>query len=125
MRVVMIFALLLVLAACRPTQQQANGSGLQIVVTAQNTPSLGTTPLTVQIRRDGEPISGAEVRITGDMTHAGMIPVLRDTVETEPGLYRADDFEFTMAGDWIVTADVILPGGDRASGELRTTVPGN
>lgn len=121
----MIFALLLVLAACRPTQRQANGSGLQIVVAAQTTPGLGTTPLTVQIRRDGEPISGAEVRLTGDMTHAGMIPVLRDTVETEPGLYRADDFEFTMAGDWIVTADVILPGGDRASGELRTTVPGN
>jgi hypothetical protein len=113
------------LVACRPPQQQANGSGLVVTVETERTPRLGTTPLTVRLERDGEPVAGADVRVTGDMTHAGMVPVLRDTVEVEPGVYRAADFEFTMAGDWIITADVTLPGGDRATGELFTGLDGN
>ena len=126
MRLMLTVAVLIVaLVGCRPGPQQSSGSGLQITVEVGGTPKLGNTPLTVLVERDGGPIPGAEVRVTGDMTHAGMVPVLRDTVETEPGVYRAADFEFTMAGDWIITADVKLPGGDRATGELRVGVSGD
>ena len=126
MRMTSILILLaFALIACRPAEQQVEGAGLVVSVEVEGTPRLGTTPLTVVLERDGEAVAGAEVRVTGDMTHAGMVPVLRDTVEVEPGVYRAADFEFTMAGDWIITADVTLPGGDRATGELFTGVDGD
>lgn len=115
------------LVGCRPPEGASRTSGdgqAEVTVAVEVEPRLGASPVTVDLRGVSGPVTGAEVEVTGDMTHAGMIPVLRDTIEIEPGLYQADDFEFTMAGDWIVTAEVVLPGGDRASGELRTTVPG-
>ena len=69
-------------------------------------------------------VSGATVEVTGDMTHAGMVPVITEASESEPGLYRADDFEFTMAGDWIITAEVELPDGSKEMAETSLTVPG-
>ena len=42
-----------------------------------------------------------------------MVPVIREAAESEPGLYRADDFEFDMGGDWFVTAEVTLRNGEQ------------
>jgi hypothetical protein len=51
---------------------------------------------------EGNPVEGAQIQVKGDMTHAGMAPVLRDFEEFGDGVYRAD-FEWTMGGDWILT----------------------
>ncbi len=87
-------------------------------------PRLGTVPGIVTVERGGERVTGATVELTGDMTHAGMIPVVRSAPEAAAGTYRADDFEFTMAGDWILTAKVTLPDGTNVTAETRVTVPG-
>jgi hypothetical protein len=59
----------------------------------------------------GEPIMDASVRLEGDMNHAGMIPVISEPVEhASEGIYRVP-FEFTMLGDWIITAYVTTADG--------------
>lgn len=59
---------------------------------------------------DGAPVEGAVVSLRGDMTHAGMVPEEAAAVEDGAGVYRAE-FEWTMAGDWIVTVTATLPDG--------------
>jgi len=51
-----------------------------------------------------------------------MTPVIRTLEETEPGFYAVDDFEFSMAGDWIVTAEASLPDGGSVEDEVTVTV---
>jgi hypothetical protein len=57
-----------------------------------------------------KPLSGARVRLEGNMTHAGMTPVFAEAKEVEPGRYRAT-LEFTMGGDWVVIVHAALPDG--------------
>ncbi len=57
-----------------------------------------------------KPLSGARVRLEGNMKHAGMTPVFAEASEAEPGRYRAT-LQFTMAGDWVVTVHAALPDG--------------
>ena len=129
----LLLSLLLVVAAliaCRPPEdkEQTSGTvssnGLQTRVELEGEPKLGTVPVSVFILKDGEGVSGATVGITGDMTHAGMVPVIADANETEAGLYRTNDFTFTMAGDWILTTDIELADGTKETLETRVTVPG-
>jgi hypothetical protein len=44
------------------------------------------------------------------MSHAGMTPVIVERANGEAGTY-AVPFEWTMAGDWIVTISATLPDG--------------
>ncbi len=110
-----------------PGAATAAPAGVQGLLTRLETdgdPRVGTVPVVVYLLEDGEGVSGATVEITGDMTHAGMAPVTARAEETEPGLYRAEGFEFTMAGDWLLSAAATLPSGDKATAELGVTVPG-
>lgn len=111
-------------AAASGATSAADG-GLKVRVELDGTPKLGVVPVVVYVLDGDTGVSGATVKVTGDMTHAGMAPVLADAVETEPGLYRADAFAFTMAGDWIITTDVGLADGDERQVETSVTVPGN
>jgi hypothetical protein len=61
------------------------------------------------------------VRIEGNMSHAGMVPVLDSAVQEAPGRYVVDDFGFTMPGDWVLSVEATLPDGRTA----RTEVPAN
>lgn len=117
-----------ILTACKPPEDRAISRGdpsLRVTAALSGAPALGAAPLTVSITNEsGEPVTGAAVKVVGDMTHAGMIPVLVDATETAGGTYEANDFHFTMAGDWIITITATTPGGKRAAGELFVTVPG-
>jgi hypothetical protein len=74
-------------------------------------PRVGTATITLSVADDsGRPVSGASVRLEGDMSHAGMSPVFGEAKESEPGLYRAA-LGFTMAGDWVVLVHLTLPDG--------------
>lgn len=120
-----LLILALVCAACRPPTNETSGGtsdALQIEFGVDLEPGIGITPISVRIVQEGRAVAGASVEITGDMTHAGMMPVIREAVEVEPGLYRADTFEFTMAGDWFLTAEVVLSDGRRVSEILPLSV---
>lgn len=69
----------------------------------------------------GDPLSGAEIQLEGDMNHAGMQPVFADLEETEPGRYTGS-LNFTMGGDWFILVTGTLADGSRV--EDKIDVPG-
>ncbi len=110
----LVFGLLL--SGCRPPQDRAASAipeGMTGRLELQGEPVIGTVPVVVYLLDGTEGVTGASVSVTGDMTHAGMVPVIRAAAEAEPGLYVAHDFEFDMGGDWFVTAEVTLRNGEQ------------
>lgn len=80
---------------------------------APRPPRVGTATITLSVADDaGRAVSGADVRLEGNMSHAGMSPVFGEARESEPGRYRAA-LDFTMAGDWVVLVHLTLPDGSR------------
>lgn len=75
-------------------------------------PRVGATTVNLKLTdfASSKPLSGARVRLEGNMTHAGMTPVFADAKEVEPGRYRAT-LELTMSGDWVVLIHVVRPDG--------------
>ena len=57
-----------------------------------------------------KPLTGAQIKLEGNMSHAGMSPVFVDTLEVAPGEYRAN-MNLSMAGDWIVLVHLTLRDG--------------
>ena len=66
---------------------------------------------------DGEPLSGARLRIEAHMPHPGMAPVATDAEERSAGVYEAD-VQFTMTGAWTMVASVTLADGRRVTRTL-------
>ena len=74
---------------------------------------VGPALLTITLRRpSGDAVKGATVRLEGQMSHAGMTPVLAGATERAPGVYDVS-FAFTMRGDWVLLVSVALPDGGR------------
>jgi len=94
---------------------------VQVVLTP-GPDSLFVGPITFDVTlwdAEGQPIDGAgPVALRGDMSHAGMKPVIAEASGAGDGQYTAD-FEWTMAGDWTVTVEATLPDGR----VKRTTFP--
>lgn len=114
----MIVSLLVLLSACRPPDLAGSAAGrlpegtegrIELAETAATGPAL----VRVHLHDEAGPVTGAQVTVTGDMTHAGMVPVIREATEREPGLYETTDFEFSMGGDWFLLAAVELQDGSR------------
>ena len=131
MRYLVIF-LIALLASCRPpepsgnTGSAGNADGVRVSLELPQKPKVGPAPVRVYLLgADNQAISGATVSVTGTMTHAGMEPVITEAAPTEEGLYQTRDFNFNMAGDWILQAEVTLPDGSEAQDELSVTVPGS
>lgn len=73
--------------------------------------TVGPASLTLTLQDvNGAPVAGATVSLKGDMSHAGMQPMLADAAETAAGVYKAA-WVWTMSGDWFVTATAKLPDG--------------
>jgi len=60
----------------------------------------------------GTAVTGAQLTIEGNMSHAGMVPVFADASEIEPGRYQST-LKLSMAGDWLVTAHVNVAGNHK------------
>lgn len=126
-RLTIIFLVLtLLLAGCGRVQNQrfappAEGvQGVQVQAQLPDTLVMGE-PAPLQIRlldEDGSAIEGATVQVEGNMTHAGMEPVLPAATEVEPGHYQAE-LEWTMSGQWFVTVHATLPDGREIEHTLR------
>lgn len=92
------------------TSQTDQRQGYDITFTAEDT-AVGETTVTVTVRDpQGNPVDDAQLTINGNMSHAGMQPVIVETATSSNGIYTAD-FAWTMAGDWFVTVTVTLPDG--------------
>jgi len=59
-----------------------------------------------------KPVTGAQVAIEGNMSHAGMGPAFGKAIETATGQYQAP-LDLSMAGDWIVTVHLTLANGQK------------
>jgi hypothetical protein len=94
---------------CRPPEQDTPEVSLRWTV-APDPPVTGTARLSLQLTEGGRPVSDAEVRLEGNMSHPGMQPVFVRAREVTPGSYEAA-LELTMAGDWIVLVDARLRDG--------------
>ena len=64
--------------------------------------------------REGKAVANpGALKVRGDMSHAGMIPVFAQAAESTNGVFSLP-FEWTMAGGWIIEASLTLPNGDTA-----------
>lgn len=133
-----ILALLAIgaLAACGPADNEGDNtsdaagaassqtaSSVLLRTEGEENPTVGPSTVTVFVLNpDGSGVTGASVEVTGDMTHAGMVPVISSAEETRAGEYATETFEFTMAGDWILTTDVTLPDGTALTDEIELNV---
>jgi len=98
------------LASCAPSVETVDAD---VSVAFEPAPHVGATTVRVRLASlDGEPITGVDVELEGNMNHGGMVPVFTSPKEVEPGLYEGP-FEFTMGGDWFVVVRAELEG-DRA-----------
>jgi len=122
------FFVALTLLACgcsrrTTTTDQAPHLRLDIVELRPDPPAVGQATLLVRLSdQEGRPIEGATMSLRADMTHAGMAPVLEDAEEVGEGLYRVS-FEWTMAGDWVITVSGTLEDGRTIRRELQVSVP--
>ena len=102
--------------------QKAAESVPDIVVKSEiapQPPKVGPATVTLKLTdSSGAARNGAQVNLEGNMSHAGMRPVFSEAKEIEPGLYRAP-IEFTMAGDWVLTIHITLPGGRQVERQVE------
>lgn len=112
--------IVLQMSGCGPTG--AGTSDVQVELTLEPpAPVVGTADVTLQLAgEEGTPLGGADVRLEGNMNHAGMKPSFSELQETDPGTY-AGTLEFTMAGDWFILVTATMPDGRRI--ERKIDVP--
>jgi hypothetical protein len=119
----------LLLAGCResaqptPTAATLEQEDIDIEMAVEPAPAaVGDATLVVTLHdSSGAPIDDAAIAVRGDMTHAGMVPVLGDVTSGSNGEYRIP-FEWTMGGDWIITVDITLADGVQISRVYEMTV---
>jgi len=76
-----------------------------------NYPRVGPNIFTVTLTsKAGERLAGAHVSLEGDMSHAGMSPVVGDAREIERGRYQGT-LDLNMRGDWTVLFHIRLASG--------------
>ena len=111
-------------AQAREAQDGSGSSPTAVRTELEGEPALGEAKVLVYVLKDNEGVSGATVEVTGDMTHAGMAPVTATAKEVGAGLYETEGFEFTMAGDWLLTSEVVYPDGTEVEDTTALSVPG-
>ena len=109
-------AISVLFAGCGRIQQTpaAAQDGYTVTMVAQpSTPVIGDGTLVVTLRDPaGKPVTGAGLQIEGNMSHAGMTPVMADGASGKDGVYRVP-LTWTMAGDWYVDVKFTLPDGQK------------
>ncbi len=121
-RILFFVLTFLLLGACNGrTSQQTDDLDLTIIAAVEST-QVGDTILLITITdANGNPVNDATVTVKGDMSHAGMTPVLAEATAGQNGVYEMP-FEWTMGGDWIVTVDVTLSDGRSTTQQFNYTI---
>jgi hypothetical protein len=112
----LLLALLAMNACGQQSAPTAAATGLQIELAVEpEPPTVGDSTLIVTLTdASGSPVSGASVRIEGNMDHAGMEPASGESSGDTNGVYRVP-FRWTMGGGWIVTVTAALPVSGQAT----------
>lgn len=104
-----------------PPQDEA----LELSVSLAVSPSPASTGASVVVVTllDGSraPVQGADLRLHGDMTHAGMVPLDVALQEQAPGTYLAS-LDLSMAGDWVLAVRGDLSDGRKLVREFPLSV---
>lgn len=99
-------------SACRGDAPEGDPTLVLDVGISPTPPAVGSARLIISFRdTSGAPLSQAQIVVEGNMSHAGMVPVVDTATMVAPGEYSVPDFRFTMAGDWILTLTARLPDG--------------
>ena len=124
-RIIALMLCLVLFAGCRQESTPAAEAELNISLEVEPAEStIGDAELLISVTNaDGESVSPARVDVRGDMSHAGMVPVLRDDVQGEDGRYRVP-FEWTMAGDWSVAVTLTFADESSVSKTFELSVSG-
>lgn len=122
----LLLTLLIPLAACaRQSQQPAAGDVGMTLAVRPDPPTVGDASLEITLTDgEGNPIDDARLNVKGDMSHAGMEPVLAEVEGGAGGVYQVP-FRWTMGGDWFVTVDAVLADGTTVSRRFDLAVAGN
>jgi hypothetical protein len=114
-------ALVAIVVGCVGSKPDTTDIRLNLILNP-SPPVVGETLVTLALASaSGEPITNAEVRLEGNMNHAGMKPSFAVLREIEPGRYTGT-LDFTMGGDWFVLVTVKMQDGQ--SVERKIDVPG-
>ncbi len=115
--------ILTAVAACRGGDTPGD-PGLTLEVGISPTPpGVGPARLLITLTDStGTDLADALIAVEGNMSHAGMVPILDTARMISPGNYLVENFEFTMAGDWILTLEAILPDGRATTLRMDTQV---
>ena len=109
------------LCDCRREKETAANTKLDLSFDP-SPPKVGDAEVTLKLDDDqGKPLACSEVKLEGNMNHAGMKPSLATLQEIEPGRYEGT-LEFTMGGDWFVLVTCRTADGKRI--ERKIDVPG-
>ena len=124
-----VLLLTILLSGCgRASQSGSEDNGMIMTLAVDPNPPLFGRPclMTITITdKGGEPVEGVTLRVKGDMTHAGMVPVIVETENGSGGVYSIP-FEWTLGGDWIVTVVATPVEGEpfQRQFELTVEIPG-
>ena len=90
----------------------ADVAKVTLVSMSPSPPQLGPEQFTVTLTDPaGQPISGAQLQVQGDMAMAGMRPESGAMTDEGNGRYVSHGFHFSMGGNWIVTVSGRLADG--------------
>ena len=116
---VLIVALATVATGCGRAASGSANLEIELQVVSEKVVGPATVEVTLRTA-DGKPVDDAQVQVRGDMTHA-MPPVLSEAKRVGAGRYATEDFRFTMAGDWVITAEVTLANGEKVERTLKVS----
>jgi hypothetical protein len=117
----LVVSLTTILAGCGPAESETTNVKVDLAFDP-SPPQTGDVNVELTLAEPGgSPLEGAEVRLEGNMNHAGMKPSFADLEEVEPGRY-AGTLDFTMGGDWFVLVTAKTPDGNRV--QRKIDVPG-
>lgn len=118
---IFLLALSLSTAGCQPSGEADSDIKLNWEITP-DPPKVGTATINITLRDSTEQlITGAQVKLEGNMSHPGMEPVLTTAQEIDPGKYSAD-MNFTMGGDWFILVESTLAGDRVVKRQIK--IPG-
>jgi hypothetical protein len=106
---------------CEPRVTPSSDLTIEHEVSPQP-PRVGQVTITFKLTgASGQPVTGAVVKLEGNMSHAGMVPVFGEAKEIEAGRYRST-LELSMAGDWFVLVTGTL--ADKGEFERQVEIKG-
>lgn len=111
----------LLLAACDSHARKPQALTVQYRI-SPDPPRPGPAKVSLGLAEpDNRPLTGAHLKLEGDMSHPGMAPEFGEFTETKPGFYEGS-LRFSMAGDWVILVRGTLANGEPLE-ELHLSVP--